>query len=76
MEKRVSETSVEIWFGKHKHKTIENIPTDYLKWLLTQAWLIDSKQPNNVKLVREVEGELKWRDANDGHWVEGEIRRG
>ena len=24
---------MEIWFGKHKGKQVEDLPTDYLRWL-------------------------------------------
>jgi len=51
-------------FGNYKGKDIEDIPTDYLKWLLETDWF-DKKYP---ELVDEIETELKYRDDWDKHF--------
>jgi uncharacterized protein (DUF3820 family) len=44
-------------FGNYKGHEIENVPSDYLIWLLESDWF-DKKYP---ELVEEVEAELQYR---------------
>lgn len=55
----------EIPFGKtHRGKSIDVIPSDYLKWLNGQEWF-----PGKFEKISEaIEKELKERDENGGHF--------
>lgn len=47
-----------LWFGKHKGKDLEDVPTDYLRWLDAQPWLKHS-------LMMAVRFELARRGDDD-----------
>jgi uncharacterized protein (DUF3820 family) len=51
-------------FGNYKGKDIEDIPSDYLTWLLGLSWF-DVKYP---ELVEEIDDELKWRTDYSKHF--------
>ena len=50
-------------FGKHEGEDIEDIPSDYLRWLLETEWF-DKK---HVDMVEPIETELEFRDRFDKH---------
>jgi uncharacterized protein (DUF3820 family) len=53
-----------IRFGIHRGKTLNEIPSDYLEWLIRQDWFED-KYPD---LLESTEGELDWRDQFGRHF--------
>jgi len=50
-------------FGTFKNKSIEEVPSKYLLWLVDQDWFNDKF----VQLSNEVVKELEWRDKWDKH---------
>lgn len=42
-------------FGRHKDELIENVPTEYLSWLLERDWL-------HIRTRSEIETEMKIRN--------------
>ena len=46
-------------FGKWKGKTIAEIPSDYLEWLIVQGWFVNG--PGNRDLLKAFEKELAGR---------------
>jgi len=53
-----------IYFGKHSGKTVGEVRSQYLRWLVNQEWFEDS-YPD---LVEPVEAELDWRDKLNQHF--------
>ena len=51
-------------FGKFSGKSIEEIPSKYLFWLLEQDWF----ETKYSYLVEPVEFELDWRTRMDRHF--------
>ena len=49
-------------FGKHKGEEIEDIPSDYLKWV---AENIDDEE-----IYRAADEEYQWRKDNNEHFYE------
>jgi len=56
-----------ISFGKHKGKEIEEIPSDYLKWLLEQNFI---EEDSHTDLLEATEYEMAVRDRSYGHFYE------
>ena len=50
------------------HRAVEEIPSDYLKWLMDQDWAYE-KFPD---LMSEVEDIYAARERGDAHWHENE----
>lgn len=42
-------------FGKHKGTEIEELPSDYIAWLLTQDWLQEPKNANILNAIKAVQ---------------------
>jgi uncharacterized protein (DUF3820 family) len=63
----MADGETKITFGKFKGKTVEEIPSSYLKWLAEQDFM---DKPSNYNLLEEVEQELEWRSAFDKHFEE------
>jgi hypothetical protein len=55
-----------LFFGIHKDKDIEEIPSGYLIWLTDQDWF-NSKNPG---LSNQIVLELEWRTKFDRHFEE------
>ena len=53
-------------FGKHRGKSIEDIPSDYLEWLMEQDWFIEKYEP----IAQMVERELAYRSTWECHFYE------
>jgi uncharacterized protein (DUF3820 family) len=51
-------------FGKYKGKTIEDIPSDYLDYLLSEEWF----ETKFKDLYEEVKQEMKFRNDFDKHF--------
>ena len=51
----MADGETKITFGKFKGKTVEEIPSSYLKWLAEQDFM---DKPSNYNLLEEVEQEL------------------
>ena len=51
-------------FGKHEGKTIEEIETNYLIWLLGQEWFKEKFE----ELFAAVDQEINYRDKFDKHF--------
>ena len=54
-------------FGKHSGKEVEEVPSDYLWWLMEQEWFETDRW---YELYVEVEDELEVRDRSDAHFYE------
>lgn len=50
-------------FGKNKGKAIEDVPDNYLCWLLEQEWFCD-KFSDKLPIIHK---ELQYRDDHDLH---------
>ena len=57
-------------FGKYKNCDIAFINSNYLKWLIEQAWFVG----RDSKLVVKIEEELKYRDDNDCHFYDDKVQ--
>lgn len=55
---------MKVHFGKHRGKDIEEIPSDYLRWLVLKCDNADSD------LIEEAEKELSFRDRWKSHFYE------
>lgn len=53
-------SSVIVTFGRHKGKSIEDIPSDYLKWLAENA--------DNDSIATAADDEYNWREDHGAHW--------
>lgn len=53
-----TDTDIVLTFGKFNGRTVEGIPTDYLRYLLKQDWFLDQHED----LAEAMEVELKYRD--------------
>jgi len=53
-------------FGRHKGKIVEELPSDYLKFLLETPWL-EKKYSDFVEPIRT---ELAYRDRLDKHFYD------
>lgn len=53
-------------FGKSKNdkKTIDELPSSYLQYLLEQDWF----EKKYERFIEPVEAELHWRDVMDKHF--------
>jgi uncharacterized protein (DUF3820 family) len=58
-----------LMFGKFKGKDLEDVPSDYLKYLVESDWF----EGKYLELVDPIENELKFRDVWDVHFY-GEAR--
>ena len=54
-------------FGKHKGKEIEEIPSDYLRWLIDQDFIEEEK---HAELYESIEEEIAIRERSYGHFYE------
>ena len=57
----MSDGTTAIPFGKHKGKTLEEIPSDYLKWMFEAPI-------SNEDLALEAENEYAFREKNGAHF--------
>lgn len=55
-----SDGTTVMWFGEHKNKTIEEIPSGYLRWMVDEL--------DNEDLIMAAESELEYRDNFNGHF--------
>ena len=60
------EIVMELPFGKYRDIEIEEVPSDYLRWLVLQDWF-ENRYP---ELLKEAEEELSFRDINMSHFYE------
>jgi len=51
-------------FGRHKGDDVEDVPSDYLRFLLTKEWF---EEQHNALFVG-VQVEMKYRDRFDVHF--------
>lgn len=49
---------------QYKGKNIEDVPSDFLKWLLNQNWFLDEYP----ELSDEIQDELEWRTNWNKHF--------
>jgi uncharacterized protein (DUF3820 family) len=56
--------SIILHFGKFRGKDLEDVPSDYLEWLLRQEWL----EEKYSKYVEPIEMELKFRSVWNTHF--------
>ena len=49
-------------FGKHKGQKIEDLPSDYLKWV--------AENIDNETICCEADDEYQWRENTNDHWYE------
>lgn len=49
-------------FGKHRDKTIEEIPSDYLQWMCEEL--------DNDKLVDAADAEYQFREKHNTHFYD------
>lgn len=54
-------------FGKHRGQELEDVPTDYLRWLMETLEDDDKFAHRYPGLYEEVEDELDARDRLDSH---------
>jgi len=52
-------------WSKHKGKEVEEVPSDYLHWLIEQDWM---EKERLEELYEAIEYELDVRDRSDGHF--------
>ena len=57
---------MKVYFGKYKGLNVEELPSDYLKWLTFQDWC-EEKFPN---VLREAEEELAFRTTSNKHFYQ------
>ena len=57
---------MKLYFGKYKGLNVDEIPSDYLKWLTLQDWC-EEKFPH---LSKEAEEELAFRTTWDRHFYQ------
>ena len=57
-------------FGKHRGEEIENVPSDYLQWLMGALEDDDQFANKHPGLYEEVEDELDKRIRLDSHWYD------
>lgn len=50
--------------GKHRGKSIADLPSGYLRWLCGQDWF-EERYEHLLEVAQE---ELRWRDEMDEHW--------
>lgn len=60
------EDKMKVYLGKYKGLDVDEIPSDYLKWLTFQHWC-QEKFPN---LVKEAEEELAFRAIWNKHFYQ------
>jgi len=53
-------------FGKHRGKDIEDVPSNYLEWLVQQNFMED----DHAEQIPIIESELTYRTDHDAHFVE------
>lgn len=51
-------------FGKHIGKDIEDVPSNYLEWVVQQNWFQDAHE----ELVTSIESELSYRTDHSQHF--------
>lgn len=56
-------------FGKHRGREVEEVPSDYLRWLMEQEWFESERWE---ELYVEVEDELETRERSYAHFYEYE----
>ncbi|NIO03860.1 MAG: hypothetical protein GTN74_04400 [Proteobacteria bacterium] len=57
---------MKVYFGKYKGLNVDEIPSDYLKWLTLQDWC-EEKFP---LLLKEAEEELTFRTTWSRHFYQ------
>ena len=55
-------SSIKVFFGKHAGKTMEEIPSSYLKWLAENA--------REDHIATAADQEWNWREKYSEHWEE------
>jgi hypothetical protein len=51
---------MDLWFGKYKGEDIEDVPSDYLKWL--------AENFDNEEVALAAEDEYNFREVNNKHF--------
>ncbi len=52
-------------FGKYRGKTLEEIPSGYLKWMMENL-----EEPEYTELLEAADTEYQWRDMFGEHFYE------
>ena len=62
----IDTTRYRITFGKHKGKSVADLPSDYLRWLCGEDWV----EEKHEQLFELAQAELNWRDEMGQHCEE------
>ena len=62
-----------IKFGKHTGKSIEELPSGYLRWM---AEKLEAGRFNNDALIAAANAELGFRDKHSAHWDDADVAQG
>lgn len=59
-ERKVVDGTYRIPFGKHKGEKLEDLPDDYLEWLVDN---LEPEKYNNAKVIEECQNQLSMRQG-------------